>query len=157
MSHEDFHGRQFQKPIHVKDGLEFALEIAVAGCAHNVAQITDCGVVVFLLVGFELVRALPIVPGWCEFVGLRVVAQVCEICGVRALPKVAMVVFEPPLDELFVHVFHIDVQPPVFVVDVDLHMADARCDVPLVAHVFPDHACTKHRGVVVVAVEVEFF
>ena len=157
VSHKDFDGGQFQKPIDVKNGLEFALEIAVARGAHHVAQISDGGIVVFLLVRFELVGALRIVPRRGEFVCLGVVSKVGEVGRVGALPEVAMVVFEPLLDELFVHVFHVDVQPAVFLIDVDLHMADARCDVPLVAHVFPDHACTKHRGVVVVAVEVEFF
>ena len=157
VSHENFHRGQTQKPIHVEDRLQRALELAVAGRSHGVTQVTNRRVVVCRFVGFQFVRPLLVVPGGGEFVGLRVVSKIRQIGRIRAFPKVAVGMLESFLQELLVDVLHVDVQPPVLVVDVQAHVADPRCDVALRPHVFPHHPGPQHRGVVVVSVQVQLF
>ena len=157
MSDEDFDSGQFEKGVDVEDGFKLTLEVRIARRPYGVAQITNRRIVIGSFVGFQLIGSLFAVPRGCEFVRFGVVPKVSEVCGIRALPQIPVVVFEALFEEFFIHVLHVDVQSPVFLVDVQPNMADARGNVTVIPHVFPNHPRPQHGGVIVVSVEVELF
>ena len=149
---DDIEGLDLEEIGHVELPLQGARQVGIRGVVEDINEGGDVGVIVFLVVGLELVGAAPID---LKLVVVRLLADVLEGGRPEAFVEVAVVLVVVLLDELLVEVLGVQVSPHVLAVEFQPHVAGPRSGQAHPAQDVPTQARPEQGGIVLVGVHIE--